>query len=96
MILKGSLFRSVFSVFLETVESSKQRGYPLCEGTENSSQLEAIKLTISDYPEENIRFSCARIRHFLVALGATRNLPEFTTPDVTKNTTIGSEICWIM
>ena len=34
---------------------------------------------------QNVRFLCSRIWYFWVALGATRNLPEFTTPNVSKN-----------
>ncbi len=58
MIQKDGLFWSLFSAFFGMFDSPKQRGYPLWEGTENSSQLEAIKLTISDYPEYPL-FMCS-------------------------------------
>ena len=59
MIQKYGLFWSLFSAFFGMFDSPKQRGYPLWEGTENSSQLEAIKLTISDYPEYPL-FMCSK------------------------------------
>ena len=45
---------------------------------------------------QNVRFLCSRIWYFWVALGATRNLPEFTTPNVSKNTRIGLKKVGIM
>ena len=58
MIQKYGLFWSLFSAFFGMFDSPKQRGYPLWEGTENSSQFEAIKLAISDYPEYPL-FMCS-------------------------------------
>ena len=45
---------------------------------------------------QNVRFLWSRIWYFWVALGATRNLPEFTTPNVSKNTRIGLKKVGIM
>ena len=59
MIQKYGLFWSLFSAFFGMFDSPKQRGYPLWEGTENSSQFEAIKLAISDYPEYPL-FMCSK------------------------------------